>query len=92
MAPRLGGSSRLMRELLRSLNRPWPLAVLAAASVLLAMRAAPAAGVLLGLGWFLLLAARFDNHTGSCFMIALLVVIVVATLAMLVGFLALFAR
>jgi hypothetical protein len=47
------------------------------------------AGVVVGIGWFLFLAARFDNHTGSCLMIAILVVLVLATLALLVALAAL---
>jgi hypothetical protein len=45
--------------------------------------------ILLALVWLLVLAAWFDNHTGSCLMVALLFVIVVATLAFLVGLAAL---
>ena len=75
-----------------TLRSPWLLLPLAAVSVAAASLVMGALGVLVGLAWFLLLAARFDNHTGSCFMVAVLVVLVLATLAMLVGFLALFAR
>jgi hypothetical protein len=75
-----------------NLRSPWLLLPLAAASVAAASLIVGALGVLVGLAWFLFLAARFDNHTGSCFMVAVLVVLVLATLAMLVGFLALFAR
>ena len=75
-----------------NLRSPWLLLPIAAASVAAASLIVGALGVLVGLAWFLFLAARFDNHTGSCFMVALLVVLVLATLAMLVGFMALFAR
>jgi len=53
---------------------------------------APAVAVVLTLAWFLYLAARFDNHTGSCLMLAVLVVLVFAILTTLVGFLSLFGR
>ena len=53
---------------------------------------APVAAVGLALAWFLYLAARFDNHTGSCFMLAVLVVLVIAVLTALVVFLGLFGR
>lgn len=58
----------------------------------LAYGIAPAAGIVLALGWFLYVAARYDNHTGSCFMLAVLVVLVIAVLTALVGFLALPGR
>jgi hypothetical protein len=73
----------------RLLHSPWTLPVLAAASTAGAFLLAPAAGVLLAIAWFLFLAARYDNHTGSCLMIAILVVIVVAVLAFLVALAAL---
>jgi hypothetical protein len=66
------------------LRSPW--LSLAAASVAAASLVVPWAGLLAGLAWFLLLAARFDNRTGSCFTVAMLVVLVLATLAMLTGF------
>ncbi|HEY0012712.1 MAG TPA: hypothetical protein VGB79_07640 [Allosphingosinicella sp.] len=75
-----------------NLRSPWLLLPVAAASVAAASLIVGALAVLVGLAWFLFLAARFDNHTGSCFMVAVLVVVVLATLAMLVGFMALFAR
>jgi hypothetical protein len=75
-----------------NLRSPWLLLPLAAATTAAASLVIGIAGVAVGLAWFLFLAARFDNHTGSCFMIAVLVVVVLATLAMLMGFLALFAR
>jgi hypothetical protein len=67
------------------LRSPW-LPPVAAASLVV-----PWTGLLAGLAWFLLLAARFDNRTGSCFTVAMLVVLVLATLAMLTGFPALHA-
>jgi hypothetical protein len=75
-----------------NLRSPWLLLPLAVVSVVAASLIMGALGVLVGLAWFLFLAARFDNHTGSCFMVAVLFVVVLATLAMLVGFTALFAR
>jgi hypothetical protein len=83
---------RLVARPKPNLRSPWLLLPIAAASVAAASLIVGALGVLVGLAWFLFLAARFDNHTGSCFMVALLVVLVLATLAMLVGFMALFAR
>ena len=53
-----------------------------------ALLAGPAA-FLLALLWLLVLAARFDNHTGSCLMIAVLFVLAVAVLAFLVALAAL---
>lgn len=47
------------------------------------------AAFLVALLWLLIFAAWFDNHTGSCLMIAILFAIVVATLAFLVGLAAL---
>jgi len=47
------------------------------------------AAILLALAWLLVLAAWFDNHTGSCLMIALLFVVVLGVLAFLVGLAAL---
>jgi hypothetical protein len=66
-------------------------ALLAAAALSLGAAAAlsgPAA-ILLAFVWLLVLAAWFDNHTGSCLMIALLFTIAVAALAFLVGLAAL---
>ena len=48
-----------------------------------------AAAVLVAFAWLLVLAAWFDNHTGSCLMIAILFTIVVAVLIFLVGLAAL---
>ena len=69
--------------------KTWRLPLGAAASTAAAFAFAPAAGVLLGLAWFLVLAAAYDNHSGSCLMVATLVVIVLAILAALVAMTAL---
>ena len=80
----------MKRPSLRLPGRFWLLPLAAAASIAAAFAlVAPAAGVLLGLGWFLFLAARYDNHTGSCFMVAVLVVIVIAALTFLMALAAL---
>ena len=72
--------------------RSWrvPLAVLL--SMIIGYAIVPVAAVPLAIAGFLYLAARFDNHTGSCLMLAVLVVIAIAILAVLVGFLAVVGR
>ena len=70
-------------------RRSWALLGAAALSIGAAALLSGAAAVLLGLAWLLVLAAWFDNHTGSCLMIAILFVIVVAVLTFLVGLAAL---
>jgi len=67
----------------------WTLLGAAALSIAAAGLLSGAAAVLLALVWLLVLAAWFDNHTGSCLMVALLFVIVVAVLAFLVALAAL---
>ena len=67
----------------------WRLPLIALVTTAAALLLYPLAGVLAGLGWFLFLAARYDNHTGSCFMVAVLVVIVIATMAFLLALAAL---
>jgi heme/copper-type cytochrome/quinol oxidase subunit 4 len=69
--------------------RKWRVPLAAAATTAGALLVIPAAGVVLGLGWFLFLAARYDNHTGSCLMVSILAVIVVVVLALLVALAAL---
>jgi hypothetical protein len=64
-----------------------PLAALATAAAAFALW--PPAGVLVAVGWFQFLAARYDNHTGSCLMVAILIVIVLAILTFLVAMTAL---
>jgi hypothetical protein len=75
---------------LRGFSRStWALLGAAAVSTGAAGLLSGAAAVLLALVWLLVLAAWCDNHTGSCLMVALLFVIVVATLAFLVALAAL---
>jgi heme/copper-type cytochrome/quinol oxidase subunit 4 len=91
---RAGGGTSIRRVARPGLNlrSAWLLLPLAVATTAAASLVMGIVGVAVGLAWFLFLAARFDNHTGSCFMVAVLVVLVLATLATLMGFLALFAR
>ena len=70
----------------------WRLPLTVVLTLAVAYAVAPVAAVVLAAAWFLYLAARFDNHTGSCLMLAVLALLVVAILAMLVGFLGRFGR
>ena len=88
----IGGNIRFVARPKLNLRSPWLLLPLAAASVMAASLIMGALGVVVGLAWFLFLAARFDNHTGSCFMVAVLVVVVLVLLTMLIGMMARFAR
>ncbi|MFN3944547.1 MAG: hypothetical protein ACK4K7_06435 [Allosphingosinicella sp.] len=45
--------------------------------------AAPAAGLAVAVAWLLWLVRRYDNWTGSCLMVTMLVLLVVAMLALL---------
>ena len=72
--------------------RAWRLPLVVALSMILAYAMAPIAAAALAIAWFLYFAARFDNHTGSCLMLAVLVVLVIAILTTLVAFLGLFGR
>ena len=67
----------------------WALLGAAALSISAAAILFGPAAFLVALAWLLVLAAWFDNHTGSCLMIAILFTIVVAILAFLVGYAAL---
>lgn len=72
--------------------KAWRLPLAVTATTIVAFMVAPPAGALIAVGWFLFLAAYYDNHTGSCLMIAILVVIVLALLALLVAMTALPVR
>ena len=63
-------------------------ATVAATALWLGLRVGAGAAItLIGVVLLLALVARYDNHTGSCMMITLLVLLVVAVLCMLTALL-----
>ncbi|HEX8621264.1 MAG TPA: hypothetical protein VF718_04775 [Allosphingosinicella sp.] len=75
------------------MKRPWPVAIwvsaMAAAGLLAFLLLGPGGLVLAAVAGILALVWKYDNWSGSCFMLAILVLIVVAVLLGLILLMAL---